>query len=143
MIYLGSSVKVCFVETILRDQVNGRLGAYPIPEHELHDFRCATIALAEPLRLVNLRGDHALRMGIPTDAIRASTHELGKLWSRAIWAHGAQPDGILYSSRLNEEPNIALYDRALGKLKVTRDDKLMAYGPELVEIIKTFDLAVI
>ena len=35
VLYLGSTLKVCFVETILRDRRNGSVGDYPIAEDEL------------------------------------------------------------------------------------------------------------
>jgi hypothetical protein len=37
VLYLGGSLKVCFVEAMLRDQRNGRVGDYPIAETELRD----------------------------------------------------------------------------------------------------------
>jgi hypothetical protein len=35
VLYLGSSLKVCFVEAVLRDQRNGAVTDYPIEEREL------------------------------------------------------------------------------------------------------------
>jgi hypothetical protein len=35
VIYLGSSLKVCFLEAVLRDKHNGTVGDFPIDETEL------------------------------------------------------------------------------------------------------------
>jgi hypothetical protein len=45
------------------------------------------------LNLVDLRGDNLLKMGVPADAVRASSHKLGQRWSLAFWSHSKSPDG--------------------------------------------------
>lgn len=117
IVYLGTTLKVCFVETILRDARNGAVGDYPLGEIELRARRYAEVEVVEPLRLVDLRGDGGIRMGIPSDATRASRQSLARRWSLALYRHPAEPDGILYPSRLNGEANVAVYDRAVGRLK--------------------------
>ena len=72
VIYFGSSLKVCFLERVLRDQRNGRIGDIPIPYTELEQLVCAEITVIRPLKVVDLRGDCLVRMGVPTDAVRAS-----------------------------------------------------------------------
>ena len=81
ILYLGSTLKGCFVEAILRDRRNGAVGDYPIEEAELLRRRYAEIVVTSSLSMVDLRGD-----------------------------------GRIYSSRLNEETNLAIYDRAISKL---------------------------
>jgi hypothetical protein len=143
VVYLGSSVKVCFLEAILRDRGVGRIKSFPLEWAELENWNCAELGVDETLRLVNLRGDGAVRMGVPTDVARARSQELGRLWSRALWSHDTTPDGIVYDSRLNSETNIALYDRALAKLSVIATPKLVESRSELARIIVDFDLAIV
>lgn len=57
VVYLGSTLKVCFLEAVLRDQGNGRLGDWLIEYAELEAWTCAKVKVTEPLRLVDLRGD--------------------------------------------------------------------------------------
>lgn len=78
-----------------------------------------------PLRLVDLRGDGSLRMGIPSHVARGLQQSLARQWSVAFNNHPAAPDGILYPSRLNGEINLAVYDRAVGKLNATKIQALM------------------
>ena len=116
VIYLGASLKVCFLEGLLRDERNGLIGDYPLDEAELDARWFAWIETLHPLQLVDFRGDSPVRMGIPSDAVRASEQSLARQWSVAIHEHPQRPDGIIFPSRLNGEINLAIYDRAIVKL---------------------------
>ena len=143
VVYLGSTLKVCFLETILRDRGNGRLGDWLVEVTELELWSCAEIAVAAPIRLVELRGDAPARMGIPSDALRASSHDLGQAWSTALWSHDERPDGMIYSSRLNEDTNVVIYDRALSKLRATATPRLLECRSELASVLRDLAVAVI
>ena len=77
VIYFGSSLKVCFLERVLRDLRNGQIGDVPIPYAELEQLVCAEVTIDRPLNAVDLRGDWPVKMRVPTDAVRASNHRLG------------------------------------------------------------------
>jgi hypothetical protein len=143
VVYFGSSVKVCFAEAILRDRAVGRIKAFPIEWIELGAWTCAELRIERTLRLVDLRGDGPVRMGIPTDVSRARSQNHGRAWSRAFWAHDAKPDGAIYNSRLNGETNIAIYDRALAKLTAVATPRLVECRYDLASIIIDFDLSII
>lgn len=117
VLYLGSSLKVCFVEAVLRDQRDGQAGVLPIEESELADRSYALIQVATDLSLLDLRNDGPLRMGIPSDVVRGSKQSLARRRSAAFNEHPGKPDGIIYPSRLNGETNVAIYDRAIPKLR--------------------------
>jgi hypothetical protein len=57
VLYLGYTLKGCFIETILRDRRNGVVGDYPIEEAELIERQYAEIVATSSLNLVELRGD--------------------------------------------------------------------------------------
>ncbi len=84
ILYLGESLKVCFLEALLRDLRNGAIGDFPLAERELHIRQYAEIAVARELTLVDLRGDAAIRMGVPSDVARASLQSLARAWSVAF-----------------------------------------------------------
>lgn len=127
VLYLGSTLKVCFVEAVLRDQGDGHTDDLLLDERDLAIRSYAAIEVVSPLNLVDLRDDGPLRMGIPSDVARGSKQSLARRWSFAIHEHPTQPDGIIYPSRLNGETNLAIYDRAVRKLRST------AHGPLLKE----------
>jgi len=120
VLYLGSSLKVCFLEAVLRDQRDTVVGDYLMAESELDTRNYAEIRPASDLKLIDLTGDGPVRMGIPSDVVRGSQQGLARRWSVAIHDHPDAVDGILYSSRLNGETNVALYDRVIAKLGVRR-----------------------
>jgi len=81
---LGESAKICFLEAVLRDERNGAIGLYPMVERELRNRRFAEIEVVQPLRLVELRGDGPVRMGVPSDVPRSSRHALSRAWSLGV-----------------------------------------------------------
>ncbi len=117
MLYLGDTLKVCFLEAVLRDRRDGADGALLLGEGELYERNYAEIEVASPLNMVDLRNDSAIRMGVPTDVARASAQSLARKWSLAWHEHSARPDGIIYPSRLNGQTNLAVFDRAVAKLR--------------------------
>lgn len=68
------------------------------------------------MRLLDLTGDNPVRMGIPSDVVRGSNHDLARQWSVAFHNHPDCIDGILYPSRLNGQHNLAVYERAVSSL---------------------------
>jgi hypothetical protein len=143
LIYLGSSAKVAFVETILRDRADGRGATCVVAYDEIKKRSLASIVPVEPLMLVDLTGDGPLRMGIPSDVVGARDQSLAQRWSVAFHEHPEEPDGVLYPSRLNEERCIALYARALPKLKATATPLLVDCRAELAAILDDLDLAIV
>ena len=141
VVYLGSTAKVAFVETLLRDAADGRGDDCVLDLAEIKARSIASIRVRAPLQLLDLTGDGGLQMGVPSDVVGASDHTLAQLWSVAFHGHTDQPDGVYYPSRLNEERCIALYDRALGKLEAIATPSLMDTGPELAEILDDLDIA--
>ncbi|MCC5982604.1 MAG: RES family NAD+ phosphorylase [Oceanicaulis sp.] len=125
VLYLGETVKVCFLEAVLRDQRDGVIGDLPIAESELHTRLYAEINVKAPLNLVDLRGAGAVIMGVPTDVAKASRQTLARNWSLAFHEHKQQPDGIIYPSRLNNHTNLAVFDRAISKLQADTPMRLI------------------
>jgi hypothetical protein len=142
ILYLGSTVKGCFVEAILRDRRNGAVGDYPIELAELLRRRYAEIVATSSLNVVDLRGDGRIRMGIPSDVVGSTQQALAQAWSVAFYDHQAAPDGIIYSSRLNEDTSLAVYDRAIAKLGVDRSFSLIR-APGFASVLNTLNVALI
>jgi hypothetical protein len=125
VLYLGETLKVCFLEALLRDKRNGAVGDYPLDVAELQARRLAVVEVESTLSMVELRGDGGVRMGVPSDVSRASDQRLARAWSAAFHDHPAKPDGIVYSSRLNGQTNLAVYDRAIPKLRLAESTRLL------------------
>lgn len=126
LVYLGKSLKVCFLEAVLRDHRDGAIGDLPMEETELYARHYAISEVAAPLWTVDLRDDGGVVMGVPTDVTKASNQRLARTWTVAFHEHSEKPDGIIYPSRLNGHTNLAVFDRAVEKLRVVRTGKLIA-----------------
>ena len=143
VLYLGETVAVCFLEAVLRDQRNGVIGNYPISERELRERQCAQIEVVRPLRLVELRGNSLITMGVPTDVPRWSRHTLSRRLSVAFHEHPDAPDGIVYPSRLKGHTNLAIYDRAIiPNLRVQNTTPLIERS-ELPRVLDDFRVALV
>ncbi len=142
VLYLGTSLKVCFLETIVRDDRDGIVGQVEIAESELDDRRYADIQSRESLQLLDLTGDGPVRMGIPSDVARSRGQTLARKWSVAFYEHPSRLDGIFYPSRLNGENNLAIYDRAVAKLQVARERDLQ-HAAGLSNMLDDFLVALI
>lgn len=139
VLYLGSSLKVCFLEAVLRDDRDGVVGDFPMDEAELDSRRYAQVGTNAELALLDLTGDGPVRMGVPSDVLRSSRQALARRWSIAFHDHPAHLDGIYYPSRLNGEVNLAIYGRAVPKLTVATSGSLRM-APGLARVLN--DLAV-
>lgn len=140
--YIGQTFEGAFLETIVRDRKNGNPGALVLATDDLNSYAHVLITIRNPLDLVDLRGGGALAMGLPTNAVRAQSHRLGQRASLAVYRHPDSPDGIWYQSRLNGDENIAVYDRAVGKLSAGQRRPLGSC-PELTVILDRYRIALV
>ncbi|MCL6286103.1 RES family NAD+ phosphorylase [Ruegeria sp. 2012CJ41-6] len=143
-VYFGTSVETCVLEAIIRDSGLGTgTEGIPVSRRFLQGWSIVQVKAAEPLRLLDLRGSGTMSNRIPTDAVRAQSHDLGQIWSQAIHAHKSQPDGIIFSSRLNEQPNVAIFERSMPKIRSINSAPLFSYGSELAAILDTYQIALV
>ena len=142
VLYIGSSLKVCFLETILRDERDGIVGEVEVDESELDDRLYTEVRVREPLQLLELTGDGPVRMGIPSDVVRGSRQRLSRRWSVAFHDHPELIDGIVYPSRLNNETNLAIYGRSASKLEPLRVHDLK-HAPGMAKLLGDFLVALI
>lgn len=136
--YVGISFEVAFLETIVRDRRNGNPGQLLLSEADLETTAHVGVTLAQPLDLLDLRGGNPLALGIPSDAVRASRHGPGQAVSLAAYVAGL--DGIRYPSRLNNDENLAIYDRAIPKLS-TGPRRRLIDCPELAPLLRQYRIA--
>ncbi|QIB41434.1 RES family NAD+ phosphorylase (plasmid) [Rhizobium oryzihabitans] len=142
VLYLGDTVKVCFLEAVLRDQRDGLIGDLPIAESELHDRQYAQIEVVEALKIVDLRDDGPIKMGVPTDVAKSSRQSLAREWAVAFHDHADRIDGIIYPSRLNGHTNLAVFDRSVGKLKTVGATRLIR-APGLASVLNDLNVAIV
>lgn len=143
VVYFGESLKVCLLEVMLGRAAENHQGTIEIAESELFDWRRAIVRQDADLKLVDLRGDGLVRLGMPSDALRHSVHGQGGQWARAIWRHADGIDGLIFPSRHNGETNIVLYDRALPGLTAVESRPLLEYPAELTKVFRELPISLI
>lgn len=141
VVYLGSTFEVCFLEAVLRDLRDGKYGPVPFHLDEFDSRIYSLITVNKPLKMVDLCGNNPVQMGIPTDVGKSSKQSLSRKWSKVFYDHPDQPDGIIYPSRLNEDFNLAVFDRAIDKL-AHNTSQVLSEVPELARMLDTFNIAI-
>ncbi|RJF89224.1 RES domain-containing protein [Oleomonas cavernae] len=142
VLYLGETLKVCFLEALLRDQRDGMIGDLPIAEAEFHAREYAEIEVVTPLKTVDLRADGAIVMGVPSDVAKATDQRLARAWSVAFHDHPEKVDGIIFPSRLNGRTNLAVFDHSIVKLHVARKMKLIE-APGLAAVLNELHVGIV
>lgn len=114
VMYLAQKDYGAFIETHGRSEE--RL-AYPIFRSELQQRQMTKIS-ALGLRLVDLTGAGLSQIGADNRLATECEYETTQLWSRAIYDHPEEPDGILYLSR-NDPSAVcaAIFERASRKIQ--------------------------
>jgi RES domain len=140
--YVGQTFEVAFLETIVRDLRNGNPGPLALSASDLDDYVHVFVTVRLGLDLVDLRDGNAVALGVPTDAVRASSHHLGQRASLAVYQRADRLDGIWYPSRLNGDENLAVFDRAVPKLS-TGPRRKLGICPELAPILAAYRVALV
>ena len=84
-----------------------------------------------------------VRGGATADAAHGR-YRFSRAWGATLWAHPAQPDGIVWRSRLDDDQFcVALFDRCRGALMVSASEPLLADKPRFGALIERYRMAVI
>jgi hypothetical protein len=134
--YFGTTLEVCFAETFLRNP--------PVRILALDDLAgrsIATVEVRRDLRLVPIHGPSLARLGVTAELASGSDYVASRLWSRALWEHSDQPDGILYRPRHDDSAlSVALYDRSKDELAVVGDRSLSEDAQQLAGLLRRYGL---
>ncbi len=112
--YCGDGPTCAFIETLPTPTELGARTVLGVREAALLARGWATVTLREgaaPLRLVDLTGSGLALVGANADLCSCPDYGVPQRWSRALWSHPDQPDGILYRAR--HDPSLlslALFD---------------------------------
>ena len=134
--YFGTTLEVCFAETFLRNP--------PVRILALDDLAGRSIATVEvrpELRLVPIHGSSLARLGLTAELASGSDYAGSQVWSRALWEHSDQPDGILYRPRHDDSALCAaVYDRAKGGLAIVGDHSLSEDDRQMARLLRRYGL---
>ena len=120
--YGGLTLSCCVVE------VFGEIGVI-----ECADYHAARPHLVRPVRLLDLRGNGAMRAGSLAALCSVPSRPLSQAWSRYFYdtACYRKADGIIYPNAHNGEISIALYERAQDAVQCSEADTIRLDAPAL------------
>lgn len=120
--YLGMSERAAFVEGVLHRAIPRRL----VSKKSLTERAIAEIHVVEDLRLARLYGEHLIPTGATAEVAHGEPYATASWpWSRAIFDHADDVDGILYTAKHDDaELAIALFDRAEHKVAAGSSHRL-------------------
>ena len=143
VLYTAPAFGTAFIETVVRDRF-ARRREREVALRELTERVWARIRSrpGTALTLLDLRGDGCIRIGAPTDAVRARNHAAGRAFATTIHGEHADIDGLVYVSRLTGDDVHAVFDRGAGKLAVVETGRLVDH-PDLPNVLERHGIGLI
>ncbi len=120
VLYGSTTADAAFAEVFLR-----KLASMSVAQVDL-ESRALTTFNGRPLKCVELTGSGLRRLSCDNRISTEKPYRTTHLWSRALFLHPEQPDGLVYRSRHNPRFRcLALFDRCDAKLTDVRSEPLM------------------
>ena len=116
VLYASATIGCAFWETLGRNRFAGRRRR-ELPRSEVESRLVVSICSTEPLALIDLREDGAVRIGAPAAVAHDGNHAAGRALSAAVHSLLPQADGFLFASRFTGDTCVAVFERAIGKLE--------------------------
>jgi hypothetical protein len=119
VMYLALAFETCVVETLVRDRFTHRLKReLPLAAVLARGYARVSTQPDQELNLLDLRDTGCVDIGAPTDAVRARHFAAGQALGKAVYEEHKDVDGFIYASRLTGDGCIAVFERAVKKLRV-------------------------
>ncbi|AKC86304.1 RES family NAD+ phosphorylase [Pseudoxanthomonas suwonensis] len=139
--YAGDDFLVAFAESILHDAV-AVSGGFRVAESELLARHVVAFDGSE-LALADLTGIPLKRLGGTNDISSEVPYDMPQRWSRTVYAHPSNVDGLRYVSRhLNIGFAFALFDRAQVRMRRGTSVPLTEH-PQLAAALVQFNIALL
>ena len=120
MLYGSTTADAAFAEVFLR-----KLASMSVAQVDLQSRAVSTFN-ARPLKCVELTGSGLRKLSCDNRISTEKPYKTTHLWSRALFLHPQQPDGLVYRSRHNPRFRcLALFDRCDAKLTDVRSEPLI------------------
>jgi RES domain-containing protein len=142
VLYGANDFATAFVEVVVRDRlVQSDRRVVPFGDITARGWVEFALAGDEPLNIVDLRESGCLVLGAPTDAAHARNQAAGRALSRALFEQHSDIDGVWYQSRLTGGDCLAIFDRALQRLKPVKTGQLERH-PKLPDVLRTHGIRI-
>lgn len=138
VLYGAETVRCAFWETLGRNRF-ARRRRRELPRAEVESALIVSIASEVPLSLLDLRGDGPVRIGAPSAVAHDGNHAAGRALSGAIHDGVLEADGFLFASRFTGDRCVAVFGRALGRLRATGTVDLVRHA-DFLEALDDYDI---
>ena len=120
VLFGSTTAEAAFAEVFLR-----KLASRSVAQVDLQSRAVSTFK-ARPLKCVEFTGSGLRKLSCDNRISTEKPYRTTHLWSRALFLHPEQPDGLVYRSRHNPRFRcLALFDRCDTKLTDVRSEPLM------------------
>jgi len=141
VLYAAATVRCGFWESIARNRFTHRKHR-ELPISTVNATRIVTLNSIEPLVLLDLRGDGPIHIGAPTAVAHDTNHAAGRALSATIYAMIPEADGFVFSSRFTGHMCIAVFGRAVRRLKALSVHPLVQ-STDFLNALEDYDIALI
>ena len=118
--YLAQDLATALHETVIRDRfdlLSERILTASDYSHHIA-VNISTTPL-QPLSLIDLTEGNAVRFGVPLDVVLYSRHDDGQYFAEFVHTDMPSVQGVLYRSRFTEHRCVAVFDRAIDRLRAS------------------------
>ena len=137
-LYVADTVRCAFWETLGRNRF-ARRGQRLLPRAEAESALVVSVASDGPLALIDLRADGPVRIGAPSAVAHDGNHAAGRALSGAVHGEVPEADGFVFGSRFTGDRCVAVFERALGRLRATGVLELVRHA-EFLEALDDYDI---
>lgn len=136
--YLGLTERAAFVEGVLHRAIPRRT----ISEKTLAARTLSEVRVIEEIRAARLYGEYLIPTGATAEVAHGEPYDtVSWPWSRAIFEHVDQVDGIVYSARHDDSQlALALFDRARHKIELGDVHPLSAGDARTLRLLEHYGL---
>jgi hypothetical protein len=119
--YVALTPEAAFAESFLRNPGRRMLDRTLIAGRAI-----SQLTFDRRIQVIQFHGPGLARVGATAEVSHGPAYALSRQWSHALWSHPSRPDGILYTSRHDDDEHcIALFDRAPEGLHLVSSESLL------------------
>ncbi len=138
VLYGAETVRCAFWETLGRNRF-ARRKERELPRSDVEARLVVPVRSDGAVSLVDLRGDGPVRIGAPSAVAHDGNHAAGRALSAAVHGDLPEADGFLFASRFTGEQCVAVFDRALGRLRAGAAVELVRHA-EFLDALDEYDI---
>ena len=112
VLYATPNFETALRESLIRDRYDQKKQRR-IAEHTLRNHASAVIVTIEEILLLDLTDGGAHKVGVPSDIRHAKDYQKSQAFALEVYQQMPEVDGFLYRSRLDDQPCISVFDRAV------------------------------